>query len=500
MAESDKKALLIDGCTLYGFADGVVSWRFAPATPAPETASPEAASKETLSPEMVSKETPSPENAGDNVPTAPPAPTAEGEAAPLPSRAGAMELAVSQLAAEDGIPLALPPDILAERILTLPVLDGDSLGSMVRLAMEKFAPVSSDDLVVAYEVVGATESATRVFAAAVPNETLDSLAEDLASSGLLVTRLDSSLLCEWKSFTSAGDPDDRCRAVVFALPSGRFDLVVADASGPFFARTLGIPASPADLSRELTLSLLDISSDASGAAPEAVTLVAYEGLAPDIPPAIEKAFGLAPAIVPESSLPPYVESAADRELQGGCIDIVPPAWREEERQQIADRRFKAGIAVAVAIWAILVGVIYAIPKLVDARTAAIGRQRDAVAPAYRAVSDTRTRVRLIRSYQDRSRSLLDVLKDVCIAMPESIVFSTLTYEKGGESVKNGRPLPGGIKIAGDADQAQPVLDFKDVLDDMGFFVPAKLTGPTMDGSRRRFKFEIDSRFREEERP
>ncbi len=494
MAETDKMALLIDGCTLYGFADGVVSWRFAPAAAAPEQSGGASEAPESDAP--ASDATPAADASDSPAPALP----AGNDADALPSRAGAMELAVRQLAAEDGIPLALPPDILAERILSLPALDGESLGSMVRLAMEKFAPVSSDDLVVAYEVVGATESATRVFAAAVPNETLDALAEDLATSGLLVTRLDSSLLCEWKSFAAAAAPADTCRAVVFALPSGRFDLVVADGSGPFFARTLGVPAAPADLIRELTLSLLDISSDASGAAPESVTLVACEGLDPAMPVAVEEAFGMAPELVPESSLAPYVESAADREAEGGCIDIVPPAWREEEKAQIADRRFRAGIVVAVVVWALLAAVLYAIPRMIDARTAAIGKERDAIAPAYRAVSDTRTRVRLIRSYEDRSRSLLDVLKQVCVEMPESIVFSSLTYEKGGESVKNGRPLPGGIKIAGDADQSQPVLDFKDVLDDMGFFVPAKLTGPTMDGSRRRFKFEIDSRFQEEDRP
>ena len=418
------------------------------------------------------------------------------------SRARALRIAVEEMSIDAGAPLALPPDILVTRVLSLPAADDESLDSMVRLKMERLAPVADDDLEVDFEIVGATETTTRVFAVAVPTATLTKVADDLAASGLAVTRLDSSLLCEWRSWATArGLPEeDASLAVVFALPSGRFDLVVADAHGPAFARTLGTPATPEDFAREVTLSFLDLSADGSAPFPTAFALVAREGLDPAYAEALAGVAGAPPEVVPEGDLPAYVVSAAEREEQGDCIDIVPDAWRAEERAAVTRRRFIAGIATAVALWALILAGLIVAPRLVKQKTAAVDREIAALRPAYAAVADTRSRVRLIRSYEDRSHSLLDILRDVCTVMPEGVTFSSLTYEKGGESVQNGKPLPGGIKVAGDAEQSAAILAFKNALDGMGPFVPAKLTGPTMDGSRRRYKFELDSRFAEEAQP
>lgn len=424
---------------------------------------------------------------------------AEGALSPL---AKALKEAVDTLKIDEGAPLALPPDILVAKVLSLPAADPESLASMVRLKMEKFAPVADDELEVAYEVIGATESSTRVFAVAVPNSTLDKLAADLEASGLVVTRLDSSLLCEWRSFTSLENPPEHAEnhAVVFALPSGRFDIVVADASGPVFARTLGSPRTAEDLRRELTLSLLDLSGEEGAPQPDSFTLVASEVLDPAFRAAVEGAALCPVSVVHDTALAPYVASALEREEQGGCIDIVPPAWRAEEQASISKRRFYMGVAAAVVVWALLTAALFLAPKFILRQTSSIDKRIAAVAPAYREVADSRSRVRLIRSYEDRSHSLLDVLKDVCTLMPEGIVFSSLTYEKGGETIQNGKPAPGGLKIAGDAGDSQAVLDFKDALDGTGFYLPAKLSGPTMDGKRQRYKFELDSRFAEEVAP
>ena len=84
-------------------------------------------------------------------------------------------------------------------------------------------------------------------------------------------------------------------------------------------------------------------------------------------------------------------------------------------------------------------------------------------------------------------------------MPEGIVFSSISYEKGGETPANSKTrVAGGVKIVGDADSSTSVLAFKDVLDASGLFTPAKLTGPTLDVKRQRYRFEIDSRFIDEE--
>ena len=182
--------------------------------------------------------------------------------------------AIEALAIKDGVPLALPPDILVTRVLTLPATDSESLSSMVRLAMEKFAPVSDNDLEVDYEVVSATESSTRVFAVCVPNSTLDKIASDLEAAGLLITRLDSSLLCEWHSYARLERiSPESVKAVIFATASGRLDLIIADETGPLFARTLGNKLTQADLTREIILTLMDFSSENNATQIDAIDLV-----------------------------------------------------------------------------------------------------------------------------------------------------------------------------------------------------------------------------------
>lgn len=433
-------------------------------------------------------------------------PGAGGGENAAPTLADAFAKAVREVPIEDGTSLALPPGILVPRVLSLPATDAESLASMVRLKMEELAPVSGDDLEVAYEVLGATESATRVFAVAVPIRTLDALAADLEASGLAVTRIDSALLCEWRSISrheeaahpeggDGGAPDARCLFVA-ALPSGRFDLFAADESGLLFARSLGEPAAGEDLRREITLSLLDIASEHPGFAPDRLAFVAPDGTDPQFADAASEAAGIPAETIREGDLTPYVESALDREGEGGCIDIVPPAWREDEEATQRRRRFTYGAIAAVAVWAVIFGVMTYIPRSIAGDTAAARREIAAMMPQFSEVAELRTRVRLIQSYEDRTLSVLEMLRRLCSEMPDGMALATFAYEKTDDGTTSGRRGPGGIRATGDAADADSILRLKNALDEAGPFQPARIKGPTMDGQRRRFKFELDWRFRE----
>ena len=407
------------------------------------------------------------------------------------ARADAFAQAVADCPVEGGAPLALPPDILVTRVISLPAADAESLASMVRLKMEKFAPVADDDLEVDYEVIGASESQTRVFAVAVPVATLDAWAADLEVSGLALPRIDSSLLCEWRSLsqwlekTPAPARHDGTAAqagrtaAIVALPSGRYDFIAADETGPIFARTLGSALEPEDLSRELTLSLLDIAAETPDFAPERAVVVTPAPLEPRFASAIASATGLPPEVVSESALRPYVECALDREAEEGCIDIVPSAWRDDERAATAKRNFIYGAVAAVVLWAALFAALMIIPRSIGRQTDALRAEIAAIMPDYGDVADTRTRVRLIQSYEDRSHSALETLRLLCERLPDGVTVGNFAYDRNDES--SGRRGPGGVKVAGDAADSDAIL---------------RLKGPSMDGQRRRFKFDLDWRFAE----
>lgn len=482
MAELERTSLYLDGDTLTGVtkADGASNaartFSRGFTTPVPSSASP-------------ADGTPPPAEEPDE--NATPAETGAGDG----TLAEALEEAARKLKIEDGCVIALPADRFVVRILSLPATDPESLQAMVRLQMEKIAPVAGEDLTVSSEVIAATEETTRVFAVAAPVAELDLLAEDLYKAGVKVSRLDSTLLCEWRSFTSLAPspvPADDPYAVLFAPPSGRLDLVVADGAGPLFARSLGTGLAPEELTREFMLSLLD-----AGVSPAEIFLVESEGRKAPLP---DSAFALAGAAVtriPAKGLVPYEESALARDTEEGHLDIIPQAWRDVEHESASRKRFFAGVGVAIVLWALLAAVVFLAPIYVKHRTAAVRKAIAQVTPAYRAVSDVRSRVRLIRTYEDRSHSPIEILRLVCAIMPEGVTLSSLQFEKTSEQPASGKGA-GGVKIVGESTQSGSALQFKDALDQAGLFAPGKLTGPTMDGKRQNYRFEIDARFLGEE--
>ncbi len=518
MAEIEQVGLLIDGDTLYGVAARggvpakVQSWRFSLGAAAPEdvqSSESQVQSSEVALPESSTHPANEPLNGPtdqrSNGPTGQQlnGPTDQRSNGPTDQRtlAEAFAEARKSLRADDGCVLALPPDELVARVISLPPVEPDAIDSMVRLQMEKFAPVSGDALEVASEVVGATEDSTRVFAVAMPMSKLDALAESLAAADVRVSRIDSSLLCEWRMFQECPSKPEiaGCHAVLFALPSGRFDLVMADASGPVFARSLGVHESAESLVREIVLSALNLGEDFAGLAPEHLVYVADTPPKPEFAERVDQALGIGVEWFDAASVGPYVEGVVRRELEDGHLDIVPVAWRDVEKQSAMRGRLMTVLAAVLLVWIAAAAGLYLAPKFMQRRMDALDNAISAVQPAYRAVADTRTKVRLIRSYQDRSHSLLDVLRAICAEMPDGIVFSSISYDKGGEAQLNSKTRAvGGVKIVGDADRSATVLAFKDVLDGSGLFAPAKLSGPILDGKRQRYKFDIDSRFAEEE--
>ena len=482
MADIEHIGLLIDGDTIYGAVSGAGAssapgpWRFA--QPAVSPASGDDAGGDAESSEA----------------SAPAAPE-------LPDFAGALRTARTALHADDGCVLALPSDELITKVISLPPVEPEAIPAMVRLQMEKLSVETDDALEVASEVIGATEDATRVFAVAMPMSKLDKLAEALSASGTVLSRIDSALLCQWRMYADCAEkpePAD-CYAVLFVLPSGRCDLVIADQAGPVFARSVGANGLDDDIVREITLSILSLGSELNGLEPSRIVVVSAEAPGEDFSGKLSASLDVETSWLDAAKVGSYADGVVRRDAEEGHLDIVPRAWREVEEQTAAKGRFMTGIYIALFVWALLAAAMYFVPRYVKHRTAAVDVALSKVTPAYRVVADTRTKVRLIRSYQDRSHSLLDVLRLVCSEMPDGITFSSLSYEKGGELVQGGKTKSvGGIKIVGDADRSGTVLAFKDVLDDSGMFVPAKLTGPTMDGKRQRYRFEIDSRFVDEE--
>ncbi len=405
---------------------------------------------------------------------------------------------ISELSISEGVPITLPPETLIAKVLSLPATDGESFTSMVRLTMEKFAPVTDDELEVAYEVIGATENETRVIAIATPISALNKLSEDIEQADLMITRLDATLLCEWHSFKASEEiskPAEGEYGVIFITQSGRYDLFIADQYGPLFVRSLGRPASKDELVRELTLSLLDSSTANNAPTPEKFIVITHDALSEETVESIKGTLQTDLEIHMESELKySYAQSLLIREAGDGYIDLIPPVWRDEEKAAANKKRFKHSIIAALLLWVAYTLTIVFLPKLATTKVDAIDKEIDALTEQFREVSDIRSRVRLIRDYEDRSQSFLDTFKTVCESMPEGMIFTSVTYEKSGISPVNDKPIIGGYRIIGDSPTANSASYFKDALDSVGIFSASKTSDQKLDVKRNRYRFEIDARF------
>jgi hypothetical protein len=104
------------------------------------------------------------------------------------------------------------------------------------------------------------------------------------------------------------------------------------------------------------------------------------------------------------------------------------------------------------------------------------------AKAYKQVSDTRERVKLILSYTDRSFSALELLRKGSISLPQGITLIAFSYRRED-----------GVKFSGEADEAPLVYEFKDAVTADPLFENVMLTGPSI--SKNKYKFDVDAKFK-----
>ncbi|MGI6496015.1 MAG: PilN domain-containing protein [Kiritimatiellia bacterium] len=381
--------------------------------------------------------------------------------------------------------LALPTSQLLVKVLELPSEAGGDLEEIVPLQMEAISPFPGDELASSHETLAETETTLRVFAAALPKPTADRWDARLSSAGLKARRIDSALLGWWWTLSSARVlPQGDGRNVVLIGRAGEWDVLLLEGGAPVLCRSLGSERSPQDLALDLTLSLLSAELKGSGKAVEELLLVSDAAPGPQLPDMLSKAAGGAPVrFVDFAELGPAAAGCARRAAQSAPLDLLPASWRERELSAVARKRYFGAMAVAGLAWVLLLAGLLLAPKIHDRIEA---RMREAVErdkPAYAEVRDVRDRVRLIRSYMDRSRSMLECLRVVVGVLPDEVLFTSLTYRRED-----------GLKIAGEAPEARQVYAFQDAVSNCGLFDNSTLTGPTRNAARRVERFEVDARF------
>lgn len=354
--------------------------------------------------------------------------------------------------------LALPLGRLLVRLVR--VAEGEDPVEVARGILSAASPFPDESLAVGLEQVCDEADGHAVYlAAALPEGSADDIADALDAAKLNVVRVDALVLGELRGVWRAIGGEGR-RLVVFEGPDG-VSLVVLDADLPVSIRA----ASPGlDLRREAMLSLLE-AEDFGGPKPlgevvrvrrEAEDSAADSAAEPPAEPAPDPlaSFG-APVRSIEIGADAGLAGIAERTAEDGSLNAMPDSWREV----LAETRFKAkllrNMIAAVAVWLVAMAVLFGVPIAYGYMTDYQKELCKRHAKQYKAVSDKKAKVKLVRKYSDHSRGALEIMKAVSDRLPAGVTLSSWDFTRDD-----------GVRLRAESDDSSSAYQLKDALAEM----------------------------------
>ena len=411
--------------------------------------------------------------------------------------------------------LSMPLKSLLVKVSRTSVEERDQLSETAGAELGKVSPFPDESPVTGLETVAETDRELITVFAALPSAEAVDIGDALDEAKVRVTRTDITALgwlrALWPHIFSSQESNvGSSRRVVLMDFDDGWDVIVLDESAPSLLRGLGSISDPAELGREVMLSLLR-----AGAAAEIGEIVVFSRTEVDAA-IIERLKTFAPvrsvllaetedgksfAKTAEDSretvagqLPtPFggVEGVARRTQEGATLDVTPADWVELRTEARFTKKLIVFLAAAAAGWVLLMSVLFGVPFIYGQMTERQKTLSKRHAVAYREVKEMRDKVKLVQQYSDHARGSLEMLKAVSDRMPAGITLTSYSYRRGER-----------LSVVGEAAQPTDVYEFKNALteaateDGEKLFADVTLTGPSQ--SRGVHKFSIEGSFMAED--
>ncbi len=354
--------------------------------------------------------------------------------------------------------LSLPLSKFLVKTVRLPAEARDDLLGAAQLELDGISPFPDEVLVPGAEIVDETDKEIVAVVAALPDAASMEISEALAAAKVHVMRTDTTafgwLRSLWPRLCEKADA--KRRLVLLNLDDG-WDLVFIDRDAPTFLRGLGNVSSPAELHREVMLSLLQQMGGA-----EAADEVVVCSRAPVDPAFLDRLafFGPVRQVLAEDAFA-GTEGAARRTVENAALDVTPEAWREALIENRFRKKLILWLSIAGGLWLLVMGVLFGVDMTYDFMT---GRQKKLQkdhrhAVAFKEVSALKSRVELIQRYADHAHGALEVFKTISDCLPNSpdMFLSNFRYHRD-ESVR----------VTGTSTAREDLRSFMDALNDASF--------------------------------
>jgi hypothetical protein len=238
-----------------------------------------------------------------------------------------------------------------------------------------------------------------VLAAALPEGSVDDIAEALDSSKLNVTRVDSLVLGTLRSaWSNLAIGNDSSRRLIFITGTTCISLFVFDGDCPVVVRAIS-PGS--DIKRETMLSLIEAESFAGSLAlSEAIIIGEMD---------TESIASFAPVRTIDSSVIDTFEGIAERADDNESLNALPDSWREFLEETRFKAKFKRFLTLAMMVWGLMVAVIIGVPKYYDYKTDQQKKISRSHRDDYETVCEMKSQVESLESASNYSQGALESL-------------------------------------------------------------------------------------------
>jgi len=381
--------------------------------------------------------------------------------------------------------LALPLSRLLVKMVRVPAENRDNPVAFAAPLLQAMSPYPDEPLTVSCETVREQEDgALIVIAAALPESATDDIGEALDGAKLNVRRIDALAIGALRGMWGVLGTDDGARRLIVLESVDCLSVIVLDGDSPSAIRAV---SAASDLKREMMLSLLE-AEDFGGTKPlKEIVLASNEGASTVQP----SSFSLQPD-VPVRTITIGEDAAlvgvAERTDDAGALNALPDSWREMLEETRFKRKMVRYLAIAGGIWAFLLAVVLGVPVVFGLMT---DHQKELCKEhrrPYEAVSEMKQKVELVQKYSDHARGALEIMKAVSDRLPSGITLSNWNFKREE-----------GVKVSGEADDANAVYEFKDAIDaivvtdangeEVKLFPTVKLNGPTATKGKQRFDLE-----------
>ncbi len=384
----------------------------------------------------------------------------------------------------------LHTDQVLLRIVDLPAADLDELQGMVELQVDKFSPFPIEHMAVSFEVLGTTDTDSRVLIAACKRDAVQHLGDLFLELGRLPDRIDVAIAGWWHLIESAGGIEPSGRHGLILLDETGAELIITQDGLPVLLRSLGSQAGASDeeyyaeLAEEAGYTLTSLESEWGAHATPDLT-VWHSGPEPEaLLQVLQSECEVAVHSRQLDNIPALSEGVVLRTGSGEDemprLDLCLPEWKEEAAARAGQRRLLTFVTSLLLIWFLLVAGFLTYANVDRTR---MERLRIAVAgleePA-EAASALSRRVASLEQYADRTHSALEVLREITVLLPDGVELNSFTFRKAGT-----------VNLRGESRRAPAIYDFLDAMQGSELFREVTLEGVTQaPGGRRNPEFRM----------